>query len=273
MNGFERILEQAAEKAYAHGEPGDYLGPDGLLVCGTCGTAKQCRVTFVGRERVVGCLCGCGVRRREEEKRQAQEAQRRLRENRARRGAVASGMLREARFEAAQPTGLIAKAKNYAANWQAVREHNVGLLLMGGVGVGKSYAAACICNALLDQGVPCLMTSFGQILGMEWEERGRFVSRLSRYELLVLDDLGAQRDSPLGKETMFNVVDQRYRAKKPLIVTTNLGMGDLNNPKNINEERVFDRLLEVCGPVICEGENFRQKGGRATRRALREAGW
>lgn len=273
MNGFEKILEQAAERAYAHGAPGDHLGPEGLLVCGTCGEPKQCRVTFGGQERVVGCLCGCGVRRREEEKRQAQEAQRQLRESRARRGAVASGMLREARFDTAQPTELIAKAKNYTANWQAVREHNVGLLLMGGVGVGKSYAAACVCNALIDQGVPCLMTSFGQILGMEWEERARFVSKLSRYELLALDDLGAQWGTALAQETVFNVVDQRYRAKKPLIVTTNLGMGDLKNPKNIGEQRVFDRLLEVCGPVICEGENFRQKGGRATRQALREAGW
>lgn len=273
MNSFDRVLEEAAEKAYAHGSPGDFMGPDGLLVCGVCGEPKQCRVTFGGRERVVGCLCDCGVRRREEEKRRLDKAQRQLRQKRARRSAITSSMLREASFASARPTPLIEKARNYAANWDAVREHNVGMLLMGKVGVGKSYAAACICNALLDRGVPCHMTGFGRILSMEWEERARFVSTLSRYELLVLDDLGVQRNSDLAKETVFNVVDERYRSRKPLIVTTNLGMGDLQNPRNISEERVFDRLLEVCGPIICEGENLRQKGGKATRQALREVGW
>ena len=50
-----------AEMAQGHSSPaeGDYIGPDGLLVCGKCGVHKQCRVTYGGRERIVGCLCRC----------------------------------------------------------------------------------------------------------------------------------------------------------------------------------------------------------------------
>lgn len=270
MNEFDRVLEQAAAMAEAHAvqESEDYTGPDGLLVCGKCGTRKQCRVTFGGRERVVGCLCRCAEERLEEQKRQLEESQRRMRQRRLKRSAITDSMLQDARFETARPSGLISKARNYAANWGTVRENNVGLLLMGGVGVGKSYAAACICNALLEQDVSCHMTSLGRILGMDWEERARYISTLSHYELLVLDDLGAERDTEFANETVFSVIDERYRAKKPLIVTTNLGMGDLRNPENISKSRIYDRLLEICGPILCEGESFRRIGSKATRQVL-----
>ncbi len=134
--------------------------------------------------------------------------------------------------------------------------------------MGKSYAAACVCNALLDQGIPCCMTSFGRILAMDWEDRARFLSRLGRYELLVLDDLGAERDTEFSQETLFSVVDERYRAAKPLIVTTNLGLPELKHPESLAKSRVYDRLLEICGPVLCQGENFRQGKSAAARQVL-----
>lgn len=105
---------------------------------------------------------------------------------------------------------------------------------------------------------------------MEWEDRARFLSEVSRYELLVLDDFGAERNSEFADEIVFSVIDERYRAQKPLIVTTNLGLPDLKNPSSISKGRIYDRLLEICGPVLCEGENFRKANGNETRRALRE---
>lgn len=62
MNSFEEILSQTAAEAWREPDPEDYTGPDGLLYCGKCRTRKQCRVTFGGRERVVGCLCRCAAR-------------------------------------------------------------------------------------------------------------------------------------------------------------------------------------------------------------------
>lgn len=271
MNGFDRVLDQAARRADVHGTPGegDFMGPDGLLHCGQCKTPKQCRVRIGGRERVVGCLCRCAGERREEEQARLRESQRQLLRNRRRRSAIADSMLRDVSFDDAKPSPLMEKAKNYVKNWEEVLENNVGLLLIGGVGVGKSYAAACICNALLDRGVSCLMTSFGRILSMEWEDRARFLSTLGRYDLLVLDDLGAERNTDFAGETVFSVIDERYRAKKPLIVTTNLELRELKNPEGIRQARVYDRLLEICGPVLCKGESFRQSGGKVTREVLR----
>lgn len=272
MNGIDQALNQAADLADANAQPrpGDYKGPNGLLICGECGTPKQCRVKIGGKERTVGCLCRCGVQRRNAQAEELQRAHRLARLERLRQGAIGDAMLRDASFARAKPTALISKAERYVENWELVRQHNVGLLLIGGVGVGKSYAAACICNALLDRGVSCLMTGFVRILAMDWDDRDRMLSTLDRYELLVLDDLGAERDTSTAREGVFRVVDQRYRAKKPMIVTTNLSQHQLKTTKELDLRRIYDRLLEVCGPVGCDGDSLRAQGGSATRQLLRE---
>lgn len=272
MSGFDSVLAQAARHSGRHGQAqdGDYIGPDGLLYCGKCHTPKQFRGNFLGQERVVGSLCRCAAEKRDALLRRIDEGDRQARMGRMRRGAIQSSLLRGANFAAARPTELIAKARNYVAHWELARENNTGLLLIGGLGVGKSYAAACICNALLDQGVPCRMVSFGSILSMGFEERGDFLSRVDAYGLLVLDDLGAERSTEFADETVFSVVDQRYRSRKPMIVTTNLPLSHLKDPGSLSKSRIYDRLLEVCGPVLCDGENQRLQSGRDKRQVLRE---
>lgn len=263
MNGFEEILDAAAKGAEKYGPvEGDYISPQGLLICGKCHTPKQCRVTYGTRERVVGCMCRCAQQRREEERKEQEALRMEMLKARRKKSAIQSSMLRNASFEGAQSTPTLEKARNYVKNWKMALENNIGLLLMGDVGVGKSFAAACVCNALLDQGYRCYMTSFVAVSNMEWNDRARFLSQVGEYDLLVLDDLGAQRDTESGRETVFSLVDERYRSRKPLIVTTNLGIENLRNPPNLDMRRGYDRLLEICGPIHCQGESFRAKGRR-----------
>ena len=59
---------------------------------------------------------------------------------------------------------LMDKAHAYVENWKEAYKSNIGLLLFGDVGTGKSFFAGCIANALLDQDVPVLMTNFPTIL-------------------------------------------------------------------------------------------------------------
>ena len=61
-----------------------------------------------------------------------------------------------------------------------------------------------------------------------------------------------------GLEQVYNVVDSRYRSNKPLIVTTNLTLEELQNPEDTPHARIYDRLLEMCSPVCFTGENFRK---------------
>ena len=65
----------------------DYLDEDGCLHCGTCGKRKQMKVSLMGFEHVVSCLCECEVKARQEldEKMQWEEAQRQLYQRKIRR--------------------------------------------------------------------------------------------------------------------------------------------------------------------------------------------
>ena len=58
----------------------DYLDEEGCLHCGICGKRKQMKVSLMGFEHVVSCLCECEVKARQEldEKMQWEEAQRQL---------------------------------------------------------------------------------------------------------------------------------------------------------------------------------------------------
>ena len=83
---------------------------------------------------------------------------------------------------------VIAKAHAYVDHWPEVFKRNIGLLLFGDVGTGKSFAAGCIANALLDQDVPVLMTNFptslSRLCGTFGEERAAFLDSLGDYDLL-----------------------------------------------------------------------------------------
>ena len=55
-------------------------------------------------------------------------------------------------------------AHRYVEQWQTMRAENLGLLLWGGVGTGKTFLAGCIANTLMEQEVPVRMTNFARIL-------------------------------------------------------------------------------------------------------------
>ncbi len=58
------------------------------------------------------------------------------------------------------------------------------------------------------------------------------------------------------------MIDSRYRSRKPLIVTTNLTLEELQNPEDIAHARIYGRLTEMCTPVRITGENFRKAKAR-----------
>lgn len=152
-------------------------------------------------------------------------------------------------------------ARFYVENWPTMQAENIGYLLWGGVGTGKSYFAGCIANALIEQEVAVRMTNFALILNdltASFEGRNEYISRLCRAPLLILDDFGMERGTEYGLEQVYNVIDSRYRSRKPLIVTTNLSLQDLQHPQDTAHARIYDRLLEMCAPIRFSGENFRR---------------
>ena len=126
--------------------------------------------------------------------------------------------------------------------------------------------AGCIANALMEKEVAVYMTNFARImneLNSAFAGRNEVVDRLCRYPLLVIDDFGMERGTEYALEQIYNIIDSRYRSRKPLIVTTNLTLTELKKPQDTAHARIYDRLLELCTPIACTGPSMRKNIGQA----------
>ena len=118
----------------------------------------------------------------------------------------------------------------------------------------------------MEQEVAVRMTNFSAILNdltASFEGRNEYIERLCRFPLLIIDDFGMERGTEYGLEQVYNVIDSRYRSKKPLIITTNLTLSELNNAADIAHKRIYDRILERCIPVRINNRNIRQDNATA----------
>lgn len=253
-----------AARQYAETE-GDYHNTDGLLMCGKCHTQKECILTKSdGTTRTVRCACECSVAQNAREAEEKRKRDRLQYLDSMRRTGFPDAEMREWTFAKSDHTDQKNEniARRYVANFDAMRSQGTGLLLCGQVGTGKSFLAAAIANELISQGTPCLMTNFSRIISRISEKFGgdqQYLDNLNRFDLLIIDDLGTERDTEFTWEKVMNVVDARYRAGLPLIVTTNLSPKDLYDPSDIRRQRVFSRLKEMCIFLEVNGADRRDK--------------
>ena len=154
------------------------------------------------------------------------------------------------------------RLRQYVGCWEQSYQENIGLLLWGGVGTGKSFGAACVANALIEKSIPVCMVNLAAVLntltGFQGD-RNEYIRDLMQYPLLILDDFGMERKTDFANEQIFSLIDERYRSGKPLIVTTNLTMTELKNPASLELYRCYDRISEMCVPVGFGSQGRRQK--------------
>ena len=252
----DALIDSIAKKAEPVRDLVDYE-KDGLLYCGHCNTPKQCRIPIGGTVRLVGCQCACAAREYEAEKKARADREKRLRIETLRADGIRDKSLTACRFDTATMSDEIVKCKRYADAWDDMRRENNGLLLWGNTGNGKTFAAACIANELIDRGIPAMITSFPRILNAGYDKQ-EIIEQVRYYPLMVIDDLGAERNSEYAMETVYTVIDERYKPKKPLIVTTNLTLDELCRPKDMTYQRIYDRILEMCTPLVFKGDSMRR---------------
>lgn len=263
-NLIENMTRKASQNS--HYEEGDYINEDGLLMCGKCHMPKQCRfiATWDGKEKKPYTPCDCAHERRDAEKRARQAQNLHIEVNRLRKLGFPDSEMANWTFandDGSNPR-TTSIARKYVDNFPEMKKRGKGLLLYGTVGTGKTYTAACIANELISQGRPCLVTNFARITntlqGM-FEGKQRYLDDFNRLDLLVIDDLAAERDTSYMNEMIFNIIDSRYRSGKPLIVTSNLTKADLMASGSIDRQRIYSRLLEMCVPVEVKGTDRRAK--------------
>ena len=248
----------------------EYINESGLICCSKCRTPRQKRIEVSGKTIEPRCMCACQTEDydRREQERKHREFLDLVAKNRS-IGLPDPG-LRKHTFEndLGYNQKQIRMARRYVQHWEEMQKNSTGLLLWGDVGTGKSFIAGCIANALLDKGVPVIMTNFARLLNkltdMYAGDRNAYTDSFKRYPLMIIDDLGVERNSEFAREQVFSVIDSRYRSELPMIVTTNLTLEELQHPEDLSRSRIYDRILERCLPIRVNEQNIRELNQAAT---------
>lgn len=261
-SGFLKALAAKSARE-VHMSEGDYIGEDGLIYCGKCHTRKQTRVSLPdGTEITPMCMCDCEVKAKEHAEEEDRRRESMQRVSRYRSAGFADSELAKCTFvndDGGNPKASRI-AKRYVENFREFKGIGKGLMFYGSVGTGKTYLASCVANALIDQCIPCLVTNFSRIVNTlqgTFDGRQQYIDSLNDFDLLVIDDFAAERNTEYVNEMIYNIIDSRYRAGKPLIVTTNISIETFNNPQDLAKQRIYSRIKEMCVPVEVNGRDRR----------------
>ena len=99
--------------------------------------------------------------------------------------------------------------------------------------------------------VNCMQGNFGA-------DRDSYIKQLMRPDLLILDDLGAERNTNYGKECVFDVVNRRLLSGKPMIITTNITLSDMQKATDLDDRRIYDPYWK-CVSRSCSTEKTSAK--------------
>ena len=282
MNNFSSLLAEIARNAEQATviHPEDYQNKNGLLVCGRCHTPKQTVIEVPGvwpRSKVF-CMCQC-----EEEKYRRNSREKTARERRDRLQAETISDMDTAAAKAmtldrddGSNAFMAELARKYIGMWDTISGSGKGgLVLWGSPGTGKTFYDTAIGNELAKRGVTVArVTAGGVVEAVQGQyDRAETLALLNAFDLLILDDIGAERDTPYAREVIFSLVDNRMKSGKPIIATTNLSLEQMEKPKDRNGntdtgyKRIFDRLLDMSTPIMMTGASHRD--GRQARETIK----
>lgn len=229
--------------------------------CPVCGKATAGTITYwwKGRDvrKEVPCRCDCLVR--EDRARERADLY-------ARNAKIEAQRLYKA-FGSRFPQGSFSNddgrngrameaCRAYFERFGEIRSNKVnGLALHGSARQGKTFAAEAVAMGLHSSGLSVLMdTAAGFVQRMSGDRAAADAlrARAARCDLLVIDDLGASRDTSYGREAVFSLVDSRVASGRPLLVTTNIDLGDQQGIASCDDQRSMIRVLERCLPVKVE---------------------
>lgn len=151
----------------------------------------------------------------------------------------------------------------YDLAFQFAQDPQGWLLLKGGFGAGKTHLAAAIANYRLQLGQPALFIVVPDLLdylratyspnsAVTYDER---FEALRGAPLLLLDDFGSHSATPWAQEKLFQLLNFRYNAQLPTVITTNQELEEI-------DLRLRSRLADVtlCQIVHINAPDFRQSG-------------
>ena len=244
------------------------------IVCDVCGEPKyqSFDVEFGGEMRrvITPRQCECARLRAA----QYQEQARRNDVEIARDRTFANPNAKLCRFETSQESVNLRTIRRYADKWEdVVRSGGAGLLLWGGVGTGKTHSAYCLANALIDKGVSVFITTIPSLADSVFDDKfgkAHMMNRVRGCGLLILDDIGTERDTAFMSEKAFEFIDERIKTGKPIVVTTNISPADMDSADDINKKRIFDRVRGATVSIEFKGTSKRAEKAAQNAARLRD---
>ncbi|AVM68498.1 nucleoside triphosphate hydrolase [Lachnospiraceae bacterium oral taxon 500] len=261
MKELEKVIIEDVEYSY---DPEKEYIKDGHAFCKVCHERKDGKVMeFFDNKMIFKISCKCDRNREAKEK----ERQKQLEIERLKSICFTSIIQWAYTFENYQgkENQSLIIAKNFVKDYEEMKKENIGLLFYGSVGSGKTYLACSIANALIEQyQVRVKIRNFAQIINELQKggfdlDKNAYIESLVNTSVLILDDLGIERDTSYAKEQVYNIVNNRYLKQKPTIFTTNLSYDTiLNCTESVEYQRIYSRIIEMCIPVMVVGEDFRK---------------
>lgn len=269
MNIIKEALYETLSNSCAEAVPGDYTDEKtGLLVCGKCHGFKQHKLTICGEPITVKRCCPCDLESQKKEQERLKKRALHLAIRQLREECIADPAMRDKTFASSRTSSQLEKGKAYVDHWAEMEKHNIGLLFWGPPGSGKTHAVACIANALIDKGIPAGMLSISSLLAMPFEKRDVAIEKMIQMPLLIIDDLNAERKTEYAMETIFNLVDSRVRAGRPMIVTTNIIIDEIEKPTDLPHQRIYERIHSDCPAVKFTETSYRNNHFKEKRSIL-----
>ena len=156
------------------------------------------------------------------------------------------------------------KIQSYIDNLDDNLANGRNIILIGGVGTGKTHLSIVLLKAVIENGgIGLFVTASDLFMTIRdtWT-RSSEISTLDRVrqfvdlDLLIIDEIGVQRGTDNEREILFSIINSRYNSLKPTVLLSNLS---IKGVKEYIGERTFDRLKEDGGRiVVLNGESYRK---------------
>lgn len=149
---------------------------------------------------------------------------------------------------------------NYIKNFATYKRKGTGVLLYGGTGTGKTFLANAVLHKLIENGYKAkaikIMRHFNGFITAKYKQE--YIDELLNYDIVFIDDLGAERNSDSMIEFVYNIIDTLYEAEIPIICTTNFSLKVFQEADtSTNCGRIYSRILGSCIPLEVNKKNKR----------------